>query len=660
MTELSHLFSPLQVGRIEVRNRILMSGHLTGFAEFGLPSERHARYYEARAKGGIGLIIMEAVPVSPHGYITPFAVQGWNDAIIPGFKRISDAVHEHGAKIFCQAWHNGGENSSRFSRIYSQSCSDVPSCAVGEIPVAMTEAEINDAIKMYVSFALRLKEGGYDGVELHFAHGYLPEQFLSPYTNNRKDKYGQSLENRMRFGLELIDAVRSAVGNDFVVGLRISADELVPGGLTLEDMKEITPVWDQTGKIDFLDVSIGNYKTIAPMIAPMMIPPAPFVYASAEIRELVNVPVFTAIRINDPVTANDIIKNNQADMVVMTRATICDPQMPEKANQGRLDDIRLCVGCNEGCWEQITSSMPITCAQNPEAGSEGVLKIEPAPEKKKVMIVGGGVAGMEAAITAKKRGHLVTLYEKSGHLGGALLIASKAPARAELAQVVRFREHEIKRLGIDVRLNTEVTGEMVAKENPDVVIVATGATTINDPSPGIVGVEASIEIDDGAHVVTAEDVLEGLSQTGQRVVIADLQTYMKGMATAEVLADQGKEATLIMPLPIRVLLANPYNMDGPTHIIQIINLTNKGVKRISDYSVKKAMPGKVIIRNHFTEQEETLHADTLVLSFWRKSNAGLFYELQGKVANLHRIGDCISPRRYIDAVSEGYHIGSSV
>jgi NADPH-dependent 2,4-dienoyl-CoA reductase/sulfur reductase-like enzyme len=188
--------------------------------------------------------------------------------------------------------------------------------------------------------------------------------------------------------------------------------------------------------------------------------------------------------------------------------------MPEKARQGRLDDIRLCVGCNEGCWEQITSSMPITCAQNPEAGNEGILKIEPAPEKKKVMIVGGGVAGMEAAITAKKRGHLVTLYEKSGHLGGALLTASKAPARAELAQVVRFREHEIKRLGIDVRLNIEVTGGMVAKENPDVVIIATGATAINDPSPDIVGVEASIEIEDGAHVVGLKMFLKDWCKQG--------------------------------------------------------------------------------------------------------------------------------------------------
>jgi mycofactocin system FadH/OYE family oxidoreductase 2 len=660
MTALPHLFSPITVGNCEIRNRILVSGHLTGFADNGMPSERHLRYYEARAKGGVGLIIQEAVPVSPHGYLLPTAVQGWNDAIIPPLKKISDAVHAQGAKIFCQAWHNGNENHSYVSKVHSQSCSDVPSCGVGEVPAAMTEKDIAEAIQLYVNFALRLKEGGYDGVELHFAHGYLPQQFLSPYVNNREDQYGGSLENRMRFGLELIDGVRKAVGTDFVVGLRTSADELVPGGLTLDDMKEIAPVWDQTGQIDFLDVSVGNYKSVAPIVAPMMIPAGPFVYAAAELRQEVDVPVFTAIRINDPVMANDIIENNEADMVVMTRASLCDPDMAKKAKEGRIDDIRLCVGCNEGCWERTLKGMPITCAQNPEAGNEGVFQVTPAQEVKKVMVVGGGVAGMEAAITAKKRGHDVTLYEKGEQLGGALMIASQAPARSELGQVVRFRESELKRLGVDVKMETPVTADLVETEKPDVVIIATGATTIEDPSRAIVGVEASIEIEEGAHVVTAEDVLEGKAETGDKVVIADLQSYMKGLTTAEVLADQEKETTLVMPYGLRMLTPSPYDMDNATFTIQVINTTAKKVKRINDFAVKKALPGKVIIRNHFTEEEEELDADTLVLSFWRKSDSALFHELEGKVAELHRIGDCVSPRRYIDAVDEGYQIGCKI
>ncbi|MEW6440591.1 MAG: FAD-dependent oxidoreductase [bacterium] len=655
MAELTSLFSPIQLGKkCTVRNRILQSGHVTGYGEHGLPSDRHVRYYEARAKGGIGLIVMEAVAVSPHGQIIHHVVQGWRDEVVPWFRKISDAVHAHGAKMFCQAWHNGNKNSGYFSWTQAQSCSDVPSPAIGEVPEAMDEEDIREAIRQYADFCLRLQAGGYDGVELHFGHGYLPQQFLSPFENIRKDRYGGSLENRMRFGLELIDAVRKAVGPDFVVGLRTSADEMVPKGLTLDDMKEIAPIWARTGQIDYLNMTIGTYKSLAPLIAPMMVPPRPFVFYAAEIKQLVELPVFAAIRINDPVTANEIIKNNEADMVVMTRATICDPEMPNKAREGRLDDVRLCVACNEGCWERITQRDPITCMQNPEAGREGTFRITPAPSPKKILVAGGGVAGMEAAIVAKQRGHRVTLCEKTGELGGAVLIWSRAPARQEAAQTIRFMKHELERLGVEVRLDTEVTLALVEKEKPDAVIVATGATTIDKPAPDVVGPDAAIEIAVGAHVVTAEDVLDGKVQAGRRVVIADQQNYMKGLVTAEVLADQGKEVTVIMPLPFRLLGNNPYDMDGPTHVIQVMNLTAKGVKRVSDFEVKKARPGKVVIRNVFTEQEQELDADTLVLSYWRKADKKLYGELKGRVKELYKVGDCVASRRLINAIYEGY------
>ncbi len=658
MTELSTLFSSIKIGNCEIRNRILISGHLTNFGENGLPSERHLKYYEARAKGGAGLICMEAIPVSPHGYILPTCVKGWNDDIIPGLKKISNAVHAHGAKIFCQAWHNGAQNSSYHSQVTAQSCSAIPSAAIGgEVPDPMTEKDIKEAIQQYVSFSLRLKQGGFDGVELHFGHGYLPQQFLSPYSNNRQDKYGGSLENRSRFGLELIDAVRTAVGSDFVVGLRISADELVPGGLILDDMVEIASIFEKTGQIDYLNVTVAIYKSAAAAIPPMAIPPTPFVYTAAEIRQAVEIPVFAAIRINDPITADDIIKNGEADMVVMTRATICDPEMPNKAKEGRLDDIRQCIACNEGCWERSAQHLPITCAQNPLTGKEGVLQIEPASKPKKIMVVGGGIGGMAAAAIAKERGHDVTLYERSSELGGALLIASKPHPRGELEQAVRFRKHELVRLGIDVRLNTDVTALLVKQENPDAVIVATGAETIDNPSLENVGMEFAIEIEQGAHVVTAEDILEGKAEAGQKVVIADQQNYIKGLVTAEILADEEKDVTVVTPLPIRILNMNPYDMDGPTLGVHIVNITHKGVERISDYAVRKALPGKVVIQNHFTEEEVELDADTLVLSYWRKANIDFFHEIDGMIDEVYRIGDCMSPRRYIDAVREGYDVG---
>ena len=660
MTELGPLFSPITLRNCVIRNRILQSGHVTGFGEHGLPTERHLRYYETRAKGGIGLIVMEAVAISPHGHIIPHVVQGWRDEVIPWFRRISDAVHAHGAKIFCQAWHNGNKNSSYYSWTNSESCSDVPCPAIGEVPDILDEEGIRKVIRQYVDFCLRLQAGGYDGVELHFGHGYLPQQFLSPFTNIRKDRYGGSLENRMRFGLEVIDAVRRAVAGDFVVGLRTSADEMVPKGLTLDDMKEIMPIWARTGQIDYLNVTIATYKSLAPVIAPMMVPPRSFVFYASEIKQVVDIPVFAAIRINDPVMANDIIKNNEADMVVMTRATICDPEMPNKAREGRVDDVRMCIACNEGCWERITQRDPITCMQNPETGREGIFKILPAPNPRKILVAGGGVAGMEAAIVARQRGHQVVLCEKTGELGGAVLIWTKAPARQEASQTVRFMKHELERLGVEVRLNTQVTPALVETERPDAVIVATGATTVENPLPDVVGPDAAIEIERGAHVVTAEDVLDGKAQTGQRVVVADFQNYMKGLVTAEVLADQGKEVTVIMPLPFRLLGNNPYDMDGPTHVIQLVNLTAKKVKRVSDFEVKRARPGKVTIRNVFTEQEQDLDADTLVLSYWRKADKKLYNELQGKVKELHKIGDCVASRRLINAVYEGYKVAMEI
>jgi thioredoxin reductase len=464
----------------------------------------------------------------------------------------------------------------------------------------------------------------------------------------------------MRFGLEVIDAVRRAVAGDFVVGLRTSADEMVPKGLTLDDMKEIMPIWARTGQIDYLNVTIATYKSLAPVIAPMMVPPRSFVFYASEIKQVVDIPVFAAIRINDPVMANDIIKNNEADMVVMTRATICDPEMPNKAREGRVDDVRMCIACNEGCWERITQRDPITCMQNPETGREGIFKILPAPDPRKILVAGGGVAGMEAAIVARQRGHQVVLCEKTGELGGAVLIWTKAPARQEASQTVRFMKHELERLGVEVRLNTQVTPALVETERPDVVIVATGATTVENPLPDVVGPDAAIEIERGAHVVTAEDVLDGKAQTGQRVVVADFQNYMKGLVTAEVLADQGKEVTVIMPLPFRLLGNNPYDMDGPTHVIQLVNLTAKKVKRVSDFEVKRARPGKVTIRNVFTEQEQDLDADTLVLSYWRKADKKLYNELQGKVKELHKIGDCVASRRLINAVYEGYKVAMEI
>lgn len=661
MTELSHLFSPITLGKCEIKNRVTISGHLHGFVgRDGMPTDRELRYHETRAKGGFGLIVMAAAAINHHSRLFPHVLKGSSDDIISWFKKYSERIHAHGAKLSIQAWHNGHQQTSAYGGGVGKSPSQIASAAVGEAPSAMTVAEIQQTVQDYADFAARCKEGGLDGMEIHAGHGYLPQQFLSPYANIRTDQYGGSLENRMRFSMEVIEAVRNVVGPDFMVGMRISADEMIPVGYNLEDMKEIAPIWAETGKIDYLSITGGVYRSAAPFIGSMALPPRPFVYFSAELREVVDIPVITAIRINDPVMANDIIKNGEADLVVMTRASICDPELPNKAKAGRLDDIRQCIACNEGCWEHAENQLPITCSQNPEVGREGVYKLEPTSTPKKVMVVGGGPAGMKAAAAAKERGHEVTLFEKSSELGGAILIPAKVPSRNDWNQCVRFLERDLKRVGVKVEMNTAVTSEMVTRSNPDVVIVATGANTQTSTAPEAVGPDAAIEIETGAHVVTAEDVIEGKVETGPKVVIADFQNYMKGLITADLLVDQDKDVTLVMPMAFRILNKNPYDIDIVTYGLQLLELTFKGVKRISEFEVKKVGSGTVTIRNIFTEMDQELEADTLVTSYWRSSDTTLFDALEGKVKELYKVGDCISPRRVIDAIHEGYKIGMEI
>ncbi len=653
MTELAHLFSPLRLRNLTFRNRIFQSAHVTAFGEKGLPTDRHVRYYEARAKGGVGLIIQEGTVVSPHAQFHEKAfVQGWKDEITPWLKKIVEAVRPHGAKMFLQLWHGGSYSCSYYTLRPGVSSSDIPMKFIGEVPLVLDEEMIQEEVQRHVDLARKAKEAGYDGVELNFCHGYLQQQFLSPATNVRKDAYGGSLENRMRFGMRVIAAVREAVGQDMVLGVRASADEFIPEGYTLEDMKQIATIWARTGLLDYLNVTITGVLAVAPM----MVSPRPFVYCAAEIKQVVDLPVFAAIRINDPVTANEIIKNNEADMVAMTRATLCDPELPNKAREGRLDDIRLCVACNQGCWGNWERREPITCTQNPEAGREGVFRITPAPKRKRVMVVGGGCGGMQAAVAAKQRGHEVSLYEKTAQLGGAILIPARVPSRQELGQAVRYLKHEVERLAIPVYLNAEVTAERVLRENPDAVIVATGGTAVCDPSPDMVGPCAAIRIEPGSHVVTAEDVLEGRAETGHRVVIADQQNYMKGLITAEFLADQGKDVTLVMPVPLRLTTPNSYDIDLITLAVQTMNIKMKGVKRIQDYEVKGAGPGKVLLRDAFTEQLQEIEADTLVLSYWRKANDALYHDLKGRVKEIFRIGDALAPRRLLNAIYEGYQV----
>jgi NADPH-dependent 2,4-dienoyl-CoA reductase/sulfur reductase-like enzyme len=509
----------------------------------------------------------------------------------------------------------------------------------------MTKDEIKEIVGAFAWTAAAVKKADVDGVELHGAHGYLFNQFMSPLSNRRTDEYGGSLENRMRFTLEVIDAVRAAVGDDFVVGIRFNGDEFMPGGYTLDDMKVMAKMMADTGKLDYLNVSTGYLLTIAPMY----FPPGHSVYLAAAIKEVVDLPVCCIGRINDPVMAEKILQENQADLVAMNRATICDPELPRKAREGRIDEIRKCMACSEGCWQRVSDRHPqgVTCAYNPTVGKEtipGWLELIPAATKKKVMVIGGGPAGLETARVAAARGHQVSLWEKADDLGGLTLVAAKAPGRGDIGELARYYRYQMKLLGVDVHLNSEATVETVEKEKPDVVVVATGS---------LPRVPYDIDGVDQDNVVDVRDVLTEKVQVGQNVLVADYQLHIQGMSVADFLAEKGKKVEIITPGQ-----TPGDEMEGITKMALLQRLYLKGVKITPSTRLRKISGKSVTVANIFTDEERVIdNIDTVVLAAGGIENNALFYELKGKVNELYAVGDCKGVRKILWATNDGATIG---
>ena len=644
--QFKYLFSPLKIGNVSVQNRIFNPAHGTMFSENQLPGERLAYYHAERAKGGVGLIITEITAVHPTARPMGDVLAGWDKRLAVGYRRVADMVHEHGTKIFGQLWHCGRQGDSMHSRLPLWSASPIPSPANREIPHEMSVKEIKEIVNCFATTATYFREAGFDGVELHGAHGYIITQFMSPWSNERTDEYGGSLENRLRFPLEIIDAVRQAVGSDFVVGIRVSGDEFVSGGLTLDDMKGIAPKLEATGKLNYISVSIGNYSSHYLMIADMAVPLGAAVYLAAGIKEVVQLPVFTVLRIKDPVQAEKILADGQADMVGMCRALICDPELPKKAKEGRLDDIRYCISCNQECRTHF-QGRAISCIQNPAVGFEKELgsgTVKPATNKKKVMVIGGGPAGMEAARVAALRGHDVELYEKDEKLGGQVNIAVKIPTRDEVSDIRRYLEIQMEKLGVNVRLNKEVTPELVKSINPDVVVVATGSRPFILPIPGA----------NKDHVVNVWDVLEDKVEVGNYVVIVDGgDSFWPCLGTAEFLLDRGKRVEVISYLYY-------IGMSIPAQSLPTLyqRLHKKGVILTPQTSVKEILPNTLAVENVFTNEERRIEGvDTVVMATGNRASDELVKALEGKVKELHAVGDCVAPRKVQDAIREGNRIG---
>jgi 2,4-dienoyl-CoA reductase-like NADH-dependent reductase (Old Yellow Enzyme family)/thioredoxin reductase len=640
MNYLTSLFKPGTIGTMQLRNRIIMAPMATLFAnDDGSVSERLCRYYEERAKGGVGLIIVETTAVSREGKGHARMLGVHSDELIPGLRRLVESTHRHGVPIVLQIYHAGRQTTAEAAGGQPVAPSAIACPIMKVIPRELTTEEVERLVDAYAEGARRAKEAGFDAVEIHGAHGYLICQFLSAHSNKRTDKYGGDLEGRMRFALNIVARAKEKVGADFPMLFRVSAQEYVPDGLTLDQTRILAQRLQDAG-IHCLDISAGNYEAMRMMIQPGSLPRGCLVPLAEEIKKVVNMPVTVAGRISDPVLANDIIQQGKADFVSLGRPLLADPELPNKAKEGRLEDIRMCTACYHCFDTEVGSAQPLTCAINATVGKEGEAIPLSAPRRKKVVVVGGGPAGMEVARVAALRGHTVILYEQEQALGGQLIMASIPPGKAELATTIRFLSVQLSKLGVEVRLGQKATLESIAQMKPDVVVVATGSSTV---LPNIEGAGLP-------HVAMARDVIIGKTEVGQKVVVAGGGRV--GCETALLLASRGKDVTLVR-------MTGQGRLAGDTGVFSrrllLTDLRQAPIAVEADSHVERITEEGVIIGKN--GQLTQVKADSVVLSPMPSPDRQLAEQLKDAVPELYTIGDAAEPHGIADAIHEGFRVG---
>ncbi len=658
MIEFKLLFSPFNIKDLELRNRIVMPPMTTNFAaEDGAVTDKMVDYYAARAKGGVGYVVVEAACIEPAGKLMAFSPGIWNDAMVPGWKRLAEACHKYGAKIALQIAHAGRQTTPMFTGEPTKGVSPLADPLTGELPVELTLDDIKDLLIKYKEAARRAVEAGYDAVEIHMAHGYLLAQFLSPHFNRRTDLYGIGIAGRLKFPLEVIAAMRGVVGKNYPLQCRLNLEEAVPGGRKLPETLLLLPVLQDAG-IDCFHFTTSVFSDLiyapklpqwASNIANMGTPLACYTHLAKQAKSVLKVPVIAANRIKDPLTAEMVLREGRCDLVSMGRALIADPELPNKARAGDIDDINPCIGCNEGCVQRLNFASPITCTVNPSAGREKEFEIKPATVKKKVFVAGGGPGGMEAARIAALRGHRVTLYEKSDRLGGQLNLACMPPTKQELAETVFWLSRQVHKTGVNVKLNIELTSDEISKGKPDVVIIATGA------GPTQVDIKGA----GGSNVVTAWDILSGKTWVPFRLDLSPAKIVVVGggelgAEVADLLAEGNKAVTIVASSEDIALEIN--TMLRPALLSR---LAFNGVKIITEARVNEITEDSVIYEKDGCEETVT-GLDAVVLAIGVKPSAKLAEEAKGKVAELYIIGDAKEQRKALDAIAEGADVGRTI
>ncbi|TPN81113.1 oxidoreductase [Mesorhizobium sp. CU2] len=646
-SQFPHLLSPIKLGKVELRNRIIFPAHETLLqSDDGLLNDAYIAYQVARTRAGAGLNILTAASIDDFSFTQPSQPRLDSDETIPGYRAMADAIHAEGGKVFAQLLHAGREmySAADGSAPLTFSSSDTYAERFHIRPRALTISEIRKIVEAYGAAAARAVEAGVDGIEICGNQGNLPAQFLAATINSRTDEYGGSLANRCRFILEVAQSVRSTIGPDIAFGFRLSAADLDNDGLEEEESLEALARLDASGLVDYLHIVLGTPSTRAGamhIVAPMEAAETGYVVPFAErAKKRLKLPLVATGRFNTPQSAELAIANGFMDAAGMTRAMICDPRFVSKVREGRIDDIRACIACDQACIGHFQRGYSVSCIQFPESGRELTLgAYGKADRAKKVIVAGGGPAGMKAASVAAMRGHHVILCEASGQLGGQAILASKVSGRAEFGGIVTNLAREVELAGVTVRLKQKVTKELIESEGADAVVLATGSTP-RLPSP---------ERIEGIKHVTAHDVIAGTAKVGQSVLIADITCDWAGVGAALQLSQNGHDVT------IAVVGIQP-GETMPTYVRDksAARLFEAGVK-IINYARLYGADGNTVYLEHVAALKPIVveGVDTLVICHGGEADRRLEREIEGLPIERHIVGDCLTPRTAEEAVLEG-------
>jgi len=657
--KLTRIFEPITLGQVEIRNRIVMTGHGTGMAQSHLPSAQHAAYYRERSRGGVGLIGMAFPQIHPSSQNVPGEVRAYLPEVVPGLRRIADGVHEHGAKIVMQLGHVGRQSSSTWSEHPLWAPSSIPCPLNREMPKEMEPEDIDEIVAAHALAARHAKAGGMDGVEIHSGYGgYLLACFLSPFSNHRTDEYGGSTENRARIILRALDAVREEVGPDYLVGMNIQGDDFSPGGLDVAECQAIARLIAATGKVDYFVVKGSTYYSASQNVPDMQHPKMVWVPLASAIKQVVEVPVVAVGRVTEAEEAERVLAAGQADLVAMTRQHIADPDTVNKLREGRDDEIRRCIGCNQGCIDRLFKITHTTCVHNPAAGYElelGAGTLRPASARKRIVVVGGGPAGMKCAETAARRGHEVILLERREALGGQLRLAARVDGREEIAEVIRYLEVQLSRLPVEVKLGEMASAESVLAIAPDHVIAATGSAPgrriVGNLSYGLPPV-AGIDSD---RVLSTWDLLEDGAEVGERVlVVDDGEGGWKGVSVALQLAAGGREVHLSTPLGYVGAAIGPFSQNK-----MLPRVFDAGI-RMHPFSLLTEVRDESAILRKEGRPFELESIDTVLLAGWHTPVTDVYFDLKGRGARIDRVGDAVAARTMLEAIHEAERLARRV